>query len=490
MGLVFGYYQPYYGPSGLRFNAKAGTTYLIAVDTKNNSNPVYGNASGFYSPYGLISLNWAYQPSGVFRWATQDRDAQTGLPLYQTSQTESVYPQGLNNSPNTPVFSYYTYNAPGVLVKVTRTAGSTGRAWVYYSTVDGSSIAVPTNDVAAHSQYENIISYVDADGNPTTDQFGNTNEFAFYTGDYQPVGGTLVFDDGEMSKTILIPINSGGGYVSNPFYTTNKVTVSTNLLGVVSTNYIQLPSHNNNNLYNADFGVVLSGSQLDPLESSDVSQPRVDPTFSTAMVKILNSAADPYGPDYVSQLSTNFMVGTSNVVSGGVTNVVTVTNAITLTNLVLALSPTNTIFNFEKATYRVPEDVTTPGIQGNYAQQVTLWVERFGTNTSAQTINYRINNYLGVNEDVSEEQNIEFPASTGFGLCRADSAATGFHPGEGSSDFNMVQGTISFSGHRHRCKLPAHHIYRHQQRPHEVQQGFQDTTLSRGEQCAASAVSA
>ena len=35
------------------------------------------------------------------------------------------------------LFTYYNYNAPGVLVTVTRVAGSTGRATVNYQTVDG-----------------------------------------------------------------------------------------------------------------------------------------------------------------------------------------------------------------------------------------------------------------------------------------------------------------------------------------------------------------
>ncbi len=227
---VFGYYQPYYGPSGLRFNAKGGTTYDFAVDTKS------GTA-------GPISLNWAYKSSGVFRWATEDRDLQTGQQLYQTAQTESATPAGLNNQSLSAVSTYYTYNVPGVLVTVTRVAGSTGRVTVDYSTEDGTFVPIPFNDVPAFAGI-----------------------------DYQSVHGTLVFDDYEMSKTILVPIVNSGA-----------------------------------NLYNMDFGVVLSNPQLDPSESSDVSPPRVDPSFSTAMVKILNTGADPYGPDYVPQLLTNMV---------------------------------------------------------------------------------------------------------------------------------------------------------------------------------------
>jgi Calx-beta domain len=36
-GSSYGYQQPFYGPSGLRFTAKAGATYYVAVDTKTHS---------------------------------------------------------------------------------------------------------------------------------------------------------------------------------------------------------------------------------------------------------------------------------------------------------------------------------------------------------------------------------------------------------------------------------------------------------------------
>jgi len=84
---------------------------------------------------------------------------------------------GGNDSANSVALTYYNYNAPGALVTVTRTAGSSGRATVDYSTVDGTLVPIPTNDAPAIAGF-----------------------------DYQPVSGTLVFDDWEMSKTILIPI--------------------------------------------------------------------------------------------------------------------------------------------------------------------------------------------------------------------------------------------------------------------------------------------
>ena len=376
--LAFGYYQLYYGPSGLRFNAKGGTTYMIAVDTKSGGGP--------------ISLNWAYKSSGVFRWATEDEDIQTVQPLYQTSETESITPQGLNNLSLSAVSTYYTYNVPGALVTVTRVAGSTGRVTVDYSTEDGTFVSIPPTDVPAFAGI-----------------------------DYQSVRGTLVFDDYEMSKTILVPIINNSSF------------------GV--------SGGSGGNLYNMDFGVVLSNAQLDPSESSDVSPPRVDPTFNTAVVKILNSGADPYGPDLIPQVITNSLTLYSNTVTMVVsTNVVIDPNEVTLTNIsfntnyVTALYPTNAIFNFEKVNYRVPADVN--GTNSPWTQ-VTLWVERFGTNTSAQTLTYRVNNFLGDDQQVSEGYNAFFPLQPGSDYACPTPPTNNVFRGR-NSDFNLVTGTISF----------------------------------------------
>ena len=338
---VITYFQPYNGPSALRFNAKGGTTYYFVVDTKNGVT-------------GTLLLNWAYKPSGVFRFATEDFDLFTGLPLYQTSETESQLPQGLNDSANSAILTYYNYNVPGVLVTVTRTAGSSGRVMVDYSTEDGTSLpSLPSNDVSAMANV-----------------------------DYVPVKGTLVFDDFEMSKTILVPIINEGAGGSGTF------------------------------LNNMVFALTLTNAQLDLAEANSEfppSQPRVDPTFNTAMVKILNPNADPYGPD----LDTN-----------GVT-----------------IPPTNVVFNFEKSNYRVPEDVNDGTVSP--WTQVTLWVERFGTNNAAATINYRINNFLGDDQNPSEEENILFPLQPGSDYAVPTPPATtdirGVNP-----DFNAVQGTLSF----------------------------------------------
>src|SRR5690348_6247581 len=55
------------GASGLRFNAKAGVTYYIAVDTPKEFP-------------GQYILNWAYHSSGVLKFASEVRDQTTGVP--------------------------------------------------------------------------------------------------------------------------------------------------------------------------------------------------------------------------------------------------------------------------------------------------------------------------------------------------------------------------------------------------------------------------
>jgi uncharacterized delta-60 repeat protein len=356
----FGYLQPYYGPSGLRFNARAGVTYYFAVDSKS-----FG---------GAISLNWAYKPSGVFRWATEDVDpyaissgssASSYTPVYKTADTESQPPVGNNNSSLSVVSTYYNYNAPGALVTVTRLAGSSGRAMVDYTTVDGTSVSISPYDAPA---------------------FAGIN--------YTPVSGTLIFDDFEMSKTVLIPIIASSDY----------------------------------NGINSEFGVMLSNPQLDPYESGAVSAPRVDPNFNVALVKILNTEGDPYGPNYIRQVFTNGFSDPSNTIP------------ILVTNFVAALYPTNAIFNFEKANYRVPADVN--GTNSSWAQ-VTLWVERFGTNTSQQAVNYRVNNFVGVDQDASEEDNAYFPLQPGSDYAVPTPPTNNVFRGR-NSDFVLTKGTLNF----------------------------------------------
>ena len=142
-GVQHYYYQPYFSPSGLKFNAKGGATYYFSVDTKA-SPYAFATSSVLYGP---VVLNWAYHSSGVFRFASENID-QTGVKdtngfamlLYQTAETETSRRwSGTVNAAfyNSTLRTYYRYDVPGVLVTVTRTAGSSGRVEVDYTTVDG-----------------------------------------------------------------------------------------------------------------------------------------------------------------------------------------------------------------------------------------------------------------------------------------------------------------------------------------------------------------
>jgi uncharacterized delta-60 repeat protein len=396
-GLPYNSFEaPFYGPSGLRFNAIGGQTYFIAVDTKVSSGT------------GPLRLNWAYKSSGVFRFATENADAYSGNLLYETAVTESDQILGQDNSGNSTVLTYYPYNAQGVLVTVTRVAGSVGRVSVDYETMDGTNLIIGPNDLPGLSTATESISYTT---NFIPENCATNIEITairnVIPATYIPVSGTLVFDDYEMSKTILIPIVDRG---TVPGDQTNRVFA------------IKL----------IDDGGVTS-PMLDPNEVSDVSTPRVDPAFGMAMVRVLDANGDPYGPDMVADVITNFTYTVTN-------DVCTATNFTYITNQVPALFPTNPIFNFEKANYRVPADVNDPSVSG--WTQVTLWVQRGGTNTAGATLNYRVNNLLGSDQEADEEKNNEFPLQPGSDYAVPTPAWTGLRGT--NSDFIMTEGTISF----------------------------------------------
>ncbi|HZF01516.1 MAG TPA: Calx-beta domain-containing protein [Methylomirabilota bacterium] len=545
--------QPYGGPSGLRFNAKAGTTYYIAVDSKFASGPTV--------------LNFAYHPSGVFRFATEDMLVSqeslfslslNSIPLYECAESESILPTYVVGRPATiTTYPTYTYNVPGVLVTVTRVAGSSGRVAVDYTTTNVSAalpdVTLPARDISA------------------------TNT------DYTPVSGTLIFDDFEMSKTIMIPIAE--------FFSVGQQA-------------------------NRDFAIVLSNPRRDPYETTDVSDPRLDAPFSTAIVRILDVDTDPRegllvtnivggtktvltntivtSVDYstfqnivttitnvigtstnsvtnqvtftyydnrtfggasipnvigISANATNFsfvfnvfnvtnfdgfatnrfvftnVIGTATNFFGGVTNYVyttyitngfgqtsisnvigassnlffnvsSVTNSlagnigvtsitnilgiasnslsggpyvsitftndfmgiigetsilnvsditnVVVTNIIGGLTvivpkiPTNTVFNFQKANYRVPRDVGD--VYGG--QPVTIYVERFGTNAASKTLHYRVNSFR-VTDPLISEQNNQFPLQPGSDYAVPTPATVGQILGT-NSDFSIADGTINF----------------------------------------------
>lgn len=381
------YPQPFGGPSGLRFNAKAGTTYYIAADTKLSYAMIQGNGlinsfNYVFAFRGPISLNWAYHPSGVFRFATEDVDV-TGnlyngnpLLLYECSETESAPNHRVSGSVDVKQFpttysSYYHYDALGLLVTVTRVAGSSGRVAVDYTTVDGNTNVIVNGDIPAVAGV-----------------------------DYTTTSGTLVFDDFEMSKTILIPIIDDNG-LSRP---------------------------------NRDFGVALFNPRVDPTDSAAVSPPRVDNLFGVALCRILDCDIDPKGPSSSQVVNTN------------------VTPAIT--NIVISLIPTNGIFNFPKKAIRVPRDVQSAYWHGT---PVTIYVNRMGTNDSGVTLAYRVDNFL-LDKITYESGNNYFPLQPGSDYATPPSdgvifgpAATDFATGGGES------GTITFpSGNTSHDPQPIH----------------------------------
>ena len=393
--LAYDFDQPYSGPSGLRFNAKAGTTYYFAVDSKTLT--------------GSIVLNWAYHSSGVFRFATENVD-ETGLIntdgtpmlLYQTSETETS--RRLTGTVNaaqydTTFHTYYDYNVPGTLVTVTRVAGSSGRVLVDYTTVDGNTNWVVNGDNPAVAIITNIFSYTNSFPGFTNIFGGMTNIYPGYTNiysytnlvaqNYMPASGTLVFDDFEMSKTILIPIIDDHG-ISQP---------------------------------NRDFMVVLSNPRLDPSESSDVSPPRVDNDFGQAAVRILDADIDPRG-------------------GGSMDKVVDTNTTPATTNLVYNPMPTNAVFNFMKANFRVPRDVST--YWGGTL--ITVFVTRTGTNASAASVNWRLNNYFVSKNGGSDNNNNYFNLQPGSDYAVPNPAGVvgGISGSQPDFNFSASSGTLNW----------------------------------------------
>ena len=205
--------QPFNGPSGLRFNALAGTNYYFAVGGKSGGGP--------------ISLGWAYHSSGVFRFATEDAVTKSGvtMPVYQASEWES---SGTEDS--STFQTYYRFGVRGLLVTVTRLAGSSGRMLVDYATEAVTSANTLPGDLPAVAGV-----------------------------DYTPVQGTLVFDDYEMTKRIRIAIQPD-------FFRAQT---------------------------NRDFAIVLTNARPDVAESPDVSPPRLDGAYKKALVRILDADIDP-----------------------------------------------------------------------------------------------------------------------------------------------------------------------------------------------------
>lgn len=343
------FYEYYSGPSGLRFNAVGNQTYYIAVDSK--ATPYDYNFFGSIGLYpsrstGPIVLTWAYKPSGVFRFATENFDF-TGNensssnsvlpPLIVTSQTETSFESEEDlsdhgwvvnaNQYDIQLHSYYYYNVEGVPVTITRVGGSSGRVWLNYSTEDGNT---------------NLILNGDQPAKAGRDYVGETNQ-------------TLIFDDGEMSKTIYVPIIDNSVAEGGTWHP------------------------------NRDFTINLTGAQLDPYEDGSgdedsVSPPRIDSNFGQVEVRILDVDIDPKGPSETQVVTTNTVV-----IDGTPTNELE-------TNIVWNIEPTNAVLNFAKANYRFPRDVTNFwDSAGGAGTLVTVYVTRRGTNAGTASANWIVN---------------------------------------------------------------------------------------------------
>jgi len=385
------------GASALRFNAQAGTTYYIAVDAK----------SGIA---GQFNLNWAYHSAGVFRFASEMQDLTTGIPakptspgmtLYQAAETEEFgyrFTSGANaNQFNTTVHTVYNYGdlAEGVLVTITRVGGSAGRVQVGYSTVDG-------DQLSDHYSFDTNSETVIPDGLPLA-LHGDGAALSDITNpnnpDYQSAHGVLIFDDFEMSKTLVIPVFDDGG----------------------------LPQPNR------DFGIVLFNPQRDPGENTNVSQPRLDPVYSQALVRILDADVDPRG---IGVETNGPPIPVIDPVTGNTNNVY---------NTNYSLTATNAVFNFLKANYRIPEDVSDYWNTKSQTK-ITVYVARTGTNGDSVTLNYKINSPFLDDTGAGIEANNEFPLEPGSDYATPGDVNAGQIKGRAPSDFtaDSESGTLTF----------------------------------------------
>ena len=138
------------GPSILRFNAKANTIYYIAADAR---------------AVGNVSLNWAFKPGGVFRFASEISDQ-----------------RGLTDTNGNPFLLVPATEGTIAYVTVTRVAGSYGRCTVGYTVTNLPASIVDSAGFLTNSDIPGI--------SPTH---------------FTAANGILTFDDFEMSKTIAVP---------------------------------------------------------------------------------------------------------------------------------------------------------------------------------------------------------------------------------------------------------------------------------------------
>ncbi|HEY5914947.1 MAG TPA: Calx-beta domain-containing protein [Verrucomicrobiae bacterium] len=201
----------YIGPSGVKFNARRGTTYYIVVGS-------FGAAGG------QVRLNWAFTSSGVFRFSSD---------TYLYAETDGMPPSDpvgtIDWCALTPVGGGFVRY--GARVTVTRLFGAAGKCIVNLTATDGTAV--------------NGTDYI------------------------LPAGTSVIFDDYEISKSVVVPLIDDGGF--------------------------QQPDR--------FFTVDISGVSLDPDEDPTViSPPRIDTDHSTALINEI----DFDGPAGITNACANF----------------------------------------------------------------------------------------------------------------------------------------------------------------------------------------
>lgn len=197
------------GPSGVKFNAKRGTKYYVAV----GSSGVAG---------GAVTLNWAYTSSGVFRFSAD---------TYTCAESDMW----------DSIISDTAWSPLGARITISRQFGTVGKCIVSFTCTDGAT-PLPRGTMPAVAGRHYL----------------------------RPARTDVVFDDFEISKTILIrPIDDGVISAGNP-----------GRMGMCDSNRV--------------FTISLAGVRLDPGEDPTVvSPPRIDPDHSNSVVTIVDMDGAP-----------------------------------------------------------------------------------------------------------------------------------------------------------------------------------------------------
>ena len=193
--------NPCLGPSAVKFTAVRGTTYFIAVGgTHKDKSSLPGT--------GLISLSWAYQSAGVFRFTCSSWSRQPNLRYgmqyshngadYWCAETESRAPQD----------GTYSESARGAVVTITRLLGSCGRVAVGFELLNGDYAVTNANTY----RWGDTNAYVIGTGyGPYAYLYtNNDNVIADYKWPTFPntsvIVTNIIFDDREVTKSLIIPI--------------------------------------------------------------------------------------------------------------------------------------------------------------------------------------------------------------------------------------------------------------------------------------------